>query len=246
MITEKRMSETPGRSLYKPMLSARTYGPLTALTGSLCRQKVAAVRTSVAYTTTDYLHEDEYLVENPKEMRAEIRASFVSQDAQELGPRTAVRLRVLRLLPAVIYLHASRAFLLAALPAYLYLSPQGVVGSLLLQSGTYIASRPFSVSARRYLAAEADNMRLHRSIDRILLSAANLRVWGGLSRLLEKLLLSRSMHLIPARAIVGIKYGEALRQMLPQDEAVRDIVLKLADDYPDSSASLIATCKLLV
>jgi len=227
------------------MLSARIYGPLTALTGSLCRQKVAAVRTSVAYTTTDYLHEDEYLVESPKEMRAGIKASFVSQDAQELGPRAAVRLRVLRLLPAVIYLHASRAFLLAVLPAYLYLSSQGVVGSLLLQSGTYLASRPFSVSARRYLAAAADGMTLRRSIDRILLSAASLRVWGGPYRLLEKFLLSRNMHLIPARAIVGVKYGEALRQVLPQDEVVRDIVLKLADDYPDSSASLIETCKLL-
>lgn len=244
------------------MLSLRIYGPCTALLGSFCRSKTVSVRTSVMHMYSDYDDDDES--ESPGQLQKHIEYAFTTKDAKELGQRTAVRLQILRLLPAVLSLYGVRVFLLVALPVIWYYGSYGLTLSLLLQIAAYIVSRPFVESARNYIGGSADtliqayvgeinreplpgNRYISLKFGRFTLKTVRCYkdIWFMPYLKLEKFVLARHMHLIPAAAIRGKRFGGVLEQLLPQDPKVRETVVKLADNYYDSAQSLVAACELL-
>ena len=244
------------------MLSLRVYGPCTALLGSLCCRKTVKLRTSLRAMYADY--DDDNEIESPRQLQEHIEYAFVTKDAKELGQRTVVRLQILRLLPAVLSLYSIRLLLLVILPICWYYQSYGLILSLILQISAYIASRPLVGSARRYIEISAytllrnDRGEIYRDLPGKRASFVKMGrfvsrmrifwkdVWFVPYLKLEKFVLSKHMHQISAAGLCGERFGSVLEQLLPEDPDVREIIVKLADDYYDSLESLIKAGELLV
>lgn len=210
----------------------------------------------------DYDADDE--IESPRQLQEHIEYAFVTKDAKELGQRTAVRLQILRLLPAVLSLYSIRLLLLVVLPVCWYYQDYGLTLFLILQISAYTASRPLVGSARSYIESSTYTLlrnnrgEIYRDLPGR--RASYLKIGGFVSGMrifwkdiwfvpylkLEKFVLSKHMHQISATELCGERFGSVLEQLLPEDPDVREIVVKLADNYYGSLKSLIKTGELLV
>lgn len=237
------------------MLPAGTYGPFTAALGSLCLHKMISIRSGIRYIYSSFDDEPE----SPQQLAKHLRYAFARKDGEELGCKTAVRLQILRLLPAVTCLHLVRVLLLT-LPVVMYYGHKGLMFSFYLQTCAYLLSRIVVGSARNYIAETAETIlrsgadgiarekyatRGSIRIGRLVLVKYNKDMWFTPYLKLEKFVLGRNLHLIPAAAICGAKFGGVMRQLLPQNPQVRETVISLAYDYHSSSQSLIEACELL-
>lgn len=158
-----------------------------------------------------------------------VNGSYARNFVEELGPRAAAAVLERFSRRYISTLIALRLLLAASLPVLVHV--HGIGTAIALQSILYLGSRPLAWVNRRHGARCAETIA---------------RTWSGRVGIPHvQRTLSRHLSGIPANAIVSELWGKHIVDALPCEEDVREISLKLADQYAGSVADLIETSRAL-
>lgn len=173
--------------------------------------------------------EPEYSM-SPRQAFDMISSSFRRNYVDEIGERAS--LRVLRAVsrPYLVQKYAIRTGLLSCIPVLVY--AHGVLTATLAQSVLYLATRPLTWKNRGRGAGLAERFMRYRG---------DLEGRGAAVR---RALRSELDH-VPASALLSPRWREHLEPLLPTEEDVLEIGLKLADQYDGTIGELIETSRAL-
>lgn len=155
-----------------------------------------------------------------------VRRNYV----EEIGERAALRVLRAASRPYMLSKYALRVGVLSCIPVLLY--AHGVATAVLLQTVVYLSTRPLAWKNRGRGARVADRILQHR-ID-----------LHGRERAVGRALAAELSH-IPAKALHSRHWRDHLEKLLPTEEDVREIALKLSDQYEGSLKDLTETSRSL-
>lgn len=159
-----------------------------------------------------------------------LRSAFRRNYVEEIGEKASLRVLQSAMRPYLVHKYALRTGVLSCIPVLVY--AHGVSTGILLQTVIYLSTRPLAWKNRGRGARLAEGILQHRR-----------EIPGG-RRGLRRALHSELSH-IPARALHSQRWREHLEALLPREEAVRDIAVKLADQYEGSLKELAETSRAL-
>lgn len=194
----------------------------------------ALSRVYASLLRPELFHDDYYDFEHalsPKQAAKLIGGAFERNYVDELGPRAAAALLATTSRRYFATRHGLRALLVTTLPTLIVV--HGLRTGLLLQTVLYLASRPLAWTNRGRGGRCADTIA--RS-----LPANNPATAARIRRTL-----ARHLDSIPAGAVLSDRWGERIVELLPAEEASREIAVKLADQYQGSIEDLVETSRAL-
>lgn len=176
----------------------------------------------------DFLDSDYAL--SPRQAFEVLSSAFRRNYIEEIGEKAA--LRVLRALcrPYLVYKYVLRASLLICFSVLVY--AYGNATAVLLQATIYLSTRPLAWMNRGRGARSAERILQYR-----------IELPGG-TRTIRRALRAERAH-IPAKALHSHRWKEYLEELLPIEEDIREIALKLSDQYEGSLQELTETSRSL-
>lgn len=180
------------------------------------------------------LFEDDFLdaeyAMSPRQAFELLAGSFRRNYIEEIGERAALRVLQTLCRPYLVHKYGLRTVLLTCFCVLLY--AHGPSTAVLLQTLVYLVTRPLAWTNRGRGARSAERVLRYHS-----------DVTGG-TRAIRRALHSERSH-IPARALHSRQWRKHLEELLPVEEDVREIALKLSDQYEGSLAELTETSRAL-
>lgn len=155
-----------------------------------------------------------------------LSVAFRRNYVDELGEQASLRVLQAATREYLLSKYVLRIGLLSALPVLVY--AHGVTGAVFLQLLLYLSTRPLAWTNRGRGARIAEHILSYRR-DQIGSPRGTRRA------------LRRELPYIPAKALTSQRWKEQLHALLPRDEAVREIALKLADQYDGNMSALLET-----
>jgi len=155
-----------------------------------------------------------------------VRLNYV----EEIGERATLRVLRAASRPYMLRKYALRVGVLSCIPVLVYV--HGAVTAVLLQTVIYLSTRPFAWKNRGRGARVAERILRHR-ID-----------LHGRERAVGRALAAELSH-IPAKALHSRQWRDHLEKLLPTEEDVREIAVKLSDQYEGSLQDLTETSRAL-
>jgi len=175
------------------------------------------------------LFEPEYTM-SPRQARDMLWHALRRSHVEEIGMTATARVVRAATRDYLVRRHALRALASGAGP--LLLLAHGIRTGLLLWALVYLSTRPLAWMNRGRGARVAERI-LRRSHEPAAPVVRTRRALG------------RSLGSIPAGALCSALWGRDITAVLPDDEAVRDIAVKLADQYQGSVDDLLETSRAL-
>jgi hypothetical protein len=155
-----------------------------------------------------------------------LSSAFRRNFVDELGEQASLRVLQAATRQYLLSKYILRVALLAVLPVLLYV--HGLATGVLLQTLLYLSTRPLAWTNRGRGARIAEHILSYRQ--------DQLGSPRGTRRALR-----RELPSIPAKALTSQRWKAQLHALLPRDEAVREIALKLADQYDGDMRALLET-----
>lgn len=155
-----------------------------------------------------------------------LSSAFRRNFVEELGEQASLRVLLAATREYLLSKYILRIGLLSVLPVLVY--AHGVTGAVLPQALLYLSTRPLAWTNRGRGARIAEHILSYRR--------DQLGSPRGARRALR-----RELPSIPAKALTSQRWREQLHELLPEDEAVREIALKLADQYDGDMGALLET-----
>ena len=167
---------------------------------------------------------------HPRQARELLHHAVGRSLVDELGPLAAARIVRAATNGYLLRRYALRMLVLTSLPTLVTI--HGLRAGILLQGVVYLTTRPLTWLNRGRGSRIAERLMRHEPAAAT--GAAALRRALG-----------RSLTSIPAAAVHSHRWGDAIVANLPPDEAVREIAIKLADQYHGSVDELVETSRAL-
>ena len=156
--------------------------------------------------------------------------SFRGNYVEEIGEKAAWRVLRAMSRPYMVYKYSLRVGLFACFAFLLH--AHWITTATLLQTLLYLSTRPLAWLNRGQVARVTERVLQYRPDPRSGMPAIRRALRAELSS-------------IPARALDSCRWKEHLEELLPVEEDVREIALKLAIQYEGSIASLVTTSRAL-